>query len=246
MDDPTPPNSALARWHSPCRSYPSGSSHGRSVVSFLPPRRRRRTRACRPAGGPRPAHDRRAPPALVPPAVAMAPLLPRVLGPEWVGMVVPLQVLVVVGVGHALLNVIGGVPRRERQRRLSHPRQRRLGRGMVTALVLLVGGVGVRGAAAAAHALLFVPLMVAYVVRGTRRLGLDPHGWSCRSARACPLRRPGDHHHGSHRGVGRSRGPAPRRGRRGGGRRPRADDRPAVAGATESPQGGRCHCCRSA
>ncbi|HEV2069993.1 MAG TPA: oligosaccharide flippase family protein [Acidimicrobiales bacterium] len=109
---------------------------------------------------------------VVPPAVAVAPWLPRFLGPEWIGMVVPFQVLFSVGVGHALLNVIGeflaGSGSVGFRARVSVV----WAIGMVVALVLLVPAFGIRGAAAA-HALLFVPLAVIYVFRGSRHLGLS-------------------------------------------------------------------------
>lgn len=108
----------------------------------------------------------------VPPAVALAPWLPRLLGPEWAGMVVPFQVLFLVGVGHAVLNVIGeflaGSGNVGFRARISVL----WAIGMVVALVVLVSALGIRGAAAA-HALLFVPLAVAYVFRGSRHLGLS-------------------------------------------------------------------------
>ena len=45
---------------------------------------------------------------MVPPAVALAPsIVPALLGPEWRSMVVPLQLLVIVGVAQALANIVG-------------------------------------------------------------------------------------------------------------------------------------------
>ena len=45
---------------------------------------------------------------LLPPILVLAPvLLPGVLGSEWKAMVVPFQILVAVGIGHALLVALG-------------------------------------------------------------------------------------------------------------------------------------------
>jgi O-antigen/teichoic acid export membrane protein len=110
---------------------------------------------------------------LVPPGVALAPVLPRLLGPEWAGAVVPFQVLLFVGVGHALVNVIGeflaGSGNVGFRARISVA----WAIAMVVALTLLVSAFGITGAAAA-HALLFFPLMAAYVTGGSRRLTLSP------------------------------------------------------------------------
>jgi O-antigen/teichoic acid export membrane protein len=110
---------------------------------------------------------------IVPPAVTLAPwVLPGVLGSVWSDMVVPFQILLFVGVGHALLNVIGeflaGTGNVDFRARVSVA----WAVGMTGTLVLLVSAYGIRGAAAA-HALLFVALAVAYGVGGSRRLGLS-------------------------------------------------------------------------
>lgn len=111
---------------------------------------------------------------LIPPAVTLAPwLLPGVLGEVWSDMVVPFQILLFVGVGHALLNVIGeflaGTGNVDFRARVSVV----WAVGMIVALLVLVSAYGIRGAAAA-HALLFVALAVTYGVSGSRRLGLSP------------------------------------------------------------------------
>ncbi len=111
-------------------------------------------------------------PAVVP-ALALAPiLLPGVLGAQWEPMVVPFQILVVVGVVHALLAIV---------------REFMLGAGSVgfcvrvealwlagTAAALVAGtqAAGITGAALA-HLALVVPLAIAYAVRGAPRIGLD-------------------------------------------------------------------------
>jgi O-antigen/teichoic acid export membrane protein len=111
---------------------------------------------------------------LAPPAVALAPtVLPGLLGEEWSSMVAPFQILLVVGIGHALVGMIG-----ESLSGTGHIGWRARVNGvwaaaMVPALIWLVSGDGIRGAAWA-HAVLFVPFAAAYVVGGASRLGLDP------------------------------------------------------------------------
>jgi O-antigen/teichoic acid export membrane protein len=111
---------------------------------------------------------------LVPPAIALAPLvLPGVLGAEWTSMVVPFQLLLIAGTAHALLAVL--------QESLS-------GTGQVAffartslifvgiiflALVVLTRLDGIRGAAIA-HLVVLAPLAAAYGIWGSRRLGLQP------------------------------------------------------------------------
>ncbi|MCW3056396.1 MAG: Lipopolysaccharide biosynthesis protein WzxC [Solirubrobacterales bacterium] len=108
---------------------------------------------------------------LVPPAVALAPiLLPDVLGPAWRPMVLPCQILLVAGIAHAVLAII---------------REFMLGSGSVAFcvrvegvwLIGMAGGLyagvrlgGITGAAIA-HAALVVPLIAVYVIWGARRIG---------------------------------------------------------------------------
>jgi O-antigen/teichoic acid export membrane protein len=121
---------------------------------------------------------------VVVPALALAPvLLPGVLGAQWEPMVVPFQILVVVGIVHALLAIV---------------REFMLGAGSVgfcarveavwlagTAAALVVGTqlAGITGAALA-HLVLVVPLAVAYAVRGAPRIGLD---WRALTGAVAPL-----------------------------------------------------------
>jgi PST family polysaccharide transporter len=110
----------------------------------------------------------------VAPIVVLAPtVLPGLLGDEWRPMVAPFQILLIVGVGHALLGMIGeslagtgNIAWRARANVL-------WALGMIGALLALVSADGIRGAAFA-HLALFVPLAVAYVGWGARRLRL---GW---------------------------------------------------------------------
>lgn len=84
----------------------------------------------------------------------------------------PLPVLLFAGAGHALLNVIGdflaGTGNVDFRARVSAV----WAVGMLGALVLPVSTFGIRGAAAA-HAMLFLALAVAYGVGGSPRLGLS-------------------------------------------------------------------------
>jgi O-antigen/teichoic acid export membrane protein len=110
---------------------------------------------------------------LLPPILVLAPvLLPGVLGQEWKAMVVPFQILVAVGVGHALLVALGdslsGVGAISWRARLHLV----WSLAMIVALVVLVRLEGITGAALA-HLLLFVPFALVYVVWGTRQLSTD-------------------------------------------------------------------------
>jgi O-antigen/teichoic acid export membrane protein len=115
---------------------------------------------------------------LLPPAVALAPVaIPRLLGREWAAMAAPFAILVVVGVGHALLNILGeslsGTGNIAFRARIE------LAWALATlaAVFVLVRADGIRGAAVA-HLGLFVPLAGVYVVWGTRRVGTDaPRLW---------------------------------------------------------------------
>ena len=109
-------------------------------------------------------------PLLIPAAVAAPAVVPAVLGDEWRPMITPFQILLVTGVGHALVNVIGeslsgtgGVPFRA----AVHAVWAVL---TLITVAVLVNLYGIRGAAAA-HLLLFIPLAIAYAVRGTQLLG---------------------------------------------------------------------------
>jgi PST family polysaccharide transporter len=107
------------------------------------------------------------------PAVVLAPsVLPGLLGPEWKAMVAPFQILLVVGVGHALVGMIGeslsGTGQIGWRARVNAV----WAAAMIPALIGLVSADGIRGAALA-HAALFVPFAATYVVVGARRLGLS-------------------------------------------------------------------------
>ena len=111
---------------------------------------------------------------LLPPMLVLAPvLLPALLGAEWEPMVVPFQILVSVGIGHALLVALGdsmsGIGVVAWRARLHAC----WSLAMVLTLVVCVRSWGITGAAVA-HALMFVPFAAAYVLRGTRFLDTGP------------------------------------------------------------------------
>ncbi|MDP9346290.1 MAG: oligosaccharide flippase family protein [Actinomycetota bacterium] len=111
---------------------------------------------------------------LVPAAIVLAPtLLPAVLGERWRGMVGPFQILVVVGVAHAVVNVVGeslsgtgNIGFRARVNLVWMV-------AMIGALILLVRADGIRGAALA-HLGLYLPVALAYGIWGMRLLGSEP------------------------------------------------------------------------
>lgn len=112
---------------------------------------------------------------LIPITFVLSPMLIEIMGPEWTGMIVPLRILVVVGVAHAIVNVIG-----ESLSGTGHIGFRaRVNMvwmvGMVGALVVLVQADGIRGAALA-HLALYVPVTIAYATTGMRLLGSEPRG----------------------------------------------------------------------
>jgi PST family polysaccharide transporter len=115
---------------------------------------------------------------LAPVAIALAPgLIPTVLGEKWSGMVVPFQILIVVGVGQGLLNVLGEVFAGAGGVSL-HRRARIDMTWAIATLALIAVGVqlwGIRGAAAV-HVVSLCLLAAAYLWWGGRSLGLTPRG----------------------------------------------------------------------
>lgn len=111
---------------------------------------------------------------LLPVGIFAAPaVLPAVLGAEWTPMVVAFQILLVVGVGHAVVNCIG-----ETLSGTGHIAFRTkviLVRCAATlsALAILVPIDGLRGAALAELAV-FVPYAAVYATAGARRAGTSP------------------------------------------------------------------------
>ena len=108
----------------------------------------------------------------LPPAIALAPVVfPGVLGDEWEDMVLPFQLLVVAGVGHAIVNCIGESLSGTGHIAFLAKVNVIWVAALLVAVAVLVELEGLTGAALA-HLLLFVPFTAAYVVGGGRRLGL--------------------------------------------------------------------------
>jgi O-antigen/teichoic acid export membrane protein len=111
---------------------------------------------------------------LVPIAVVLAPaLIPALIGARWRGMVTSFQILLAVGVAHAIVNVIGeslsGTGQIGWRARVNTVWMV----AMIAVLVILVQADGIRGAALS-HLVLYLPVMVAYGVWGMRLLGDQP------------------------------------------------------------------------
>lgn len=111
---------------------------------------------------------------LVPAAIALAPaLIPTVLGEKWTGMVTPFQLLIVVGVGQGVLNVLGETMSASGNIAL----RGRIDAAWAAATMLAVGlGAqlgGIQGAALA-HIFTFLGLAAAYTLWGAPRIGLSP------------------------------------------------------------------------
>jgi PST family polysaccharide transporter len=112
---------------------------------------------------------------LLPVAIALAPgLIPAVLGHRWKGMVVPFEILVVVGIGQGIVNTLGealagaGVRSATMRSRIDIV----WAFGTIAAIVVGVELAGIRGAAVA-HVVAFVGLALAYGWRGGRGIGLS-------------------------------------------------------------------------
>ena len=110
----------------------------------------------------------------VPVAVVLAPaLLPALLGHKWSGMVVPFQLLIVAGVGYAIVNCIGealgGGGRIEFRAKVNVV----WCLTMLAALIALVHLDGIRGAAVAQIGV-FVAYAAVYATAGVRRAGAAP------------------------------------------------------------------------
>jgi len=112
---------------------------------------------------------------LAPPAIALAPgLVPALLGHRWQPMVVPFQILVLVGVGQGVLNTLGeslagaGVASARTRSRIDMV----WAVSTIGAVIIGVNVWGIRGAALA-HVVTFSACASFYVWRGCRRIGLS-------------------------------------------------------------------------
>jgi O-antigen/teichoic acid export membrane protein len=109
-------------------------------------------------------------PAL-PIAIVLAPtVVPAILGDKWTDMVAPLQVLLVVGIGLAIVNCLGEALSGVGQ--IAFRAKVNVGWCLATlaALLVLVPADGIRGAAIA-HAVSFLPYAAIYLTVGARRAG---------------------------------------------------------------------------
>jgi O-antigen/teichoic acid export membrane protein len=110
---------------------------------------------------------------LVPAAIVLAPfVLPTLLGREWTSMVAPFQLLLVVAVGHAVVDCVGealsGVGEIAFRAKLNVA----WCLAMLVALIMLVPADGIRGAALA-HLAVFMPYAAVYATAGARRTGIS-------------------------------------------------------------------------
>jgi O-antigen/teichoic acid export membrane protein len=108
---------------------------------------------------------------LLPAGIALAPVvLPAILGDEWTSMVAPFQVLLVVGIGHAIVNCIGEALSGLGQIAFRAKVNVAWCVATLVALLVLVRVDGIRGAALA-HLAVFVPYAAVYATAGARRAG---------------------------------------------------------------------------
>ncbi len=107
---------------------------------------------------------------LLPPTLLLAPVLvPGILGDDWKPMVVPFQILVCVGVGHAILVALGDSLSGVGVIRWRALVEAGWALAMIAALIVLVHVHGITGAALA-HVLVFFPYAFIWLRFGTRRL----------------------------------------------------------------------------
>jgi O-antigen/teichoic acid export membrane protein len=110
---------------------------------------------------------------LLPAAVVLAPtVLPALLGAEWDGMVTPFQLLVVVGIGQAIVNCVGETLAGVGQIAFRAKVNIVWCIATLVALIVLVELDGIRGAALS-HLVVFVPYAAVYATAGARRAGTD-------------------------------------------------------------------------
>ena len=108
----------------------------------------------------------------VPVAMALVPwLLPAVFGDKWSGMITPLEILLPVGVVHAITNMIGEALSGTGNADCVAKMQIIWTLLIVPALIVLVRVDGIVGASLA-HVLVAVPVVCAYLIWGGKRLGI--------------------------------------------------------------------------
>ena len=112
-------------------------------------------------------------PAL-PIAAVLAPwLLPEIFGARWAGMVTPFEILLPVGVAHAVLNMIGESLGGSRNVHIHAKMQVAWTLLIIPSLVVLVKADGITGAALA-HLFVLIPVGCGYLFWGAGTLGLPP------------------------------------------------------------------------
>jgi PST family polysaccharide transporter len=112
---------------------------------------------------------------LLPVAIALAPgAIPAVLGRKWEGMVVPFQILIVVGIGQGILNALGEALAGAGVRSANVRARIDVVWASATIVAIIVGADvgGIRGAAVA-HIVTFLGLAAAYGWRGGLGIGLS-------------------------------------------------------------------------
>jgi O-antigen/teichoic acid export membrane protein len=128
---------------------------------------------------------------LLPASIALAPgLIPTLLGEKWAAAVVPFQILILVGVGQGILNMLGEVFAGAGGRSLYRRAYTDVVWAVATLAAIAVGVqvAGIRGAAAA-HVITFSCLAAAYVWWVSRTIGITPGqiGAELRQIAACVL-----------------------------------------------------------
>ncbi len=107
-----------------------------------------------------------------PPVLVLAPVVvPAVLGERWSGMVVPFQIMLVAGVGHAVINIFGETLAGSGNAAFRARVEVVWALATVGAVILLTSSHGIRGAASA-HLVTLLLLALAYLTRGVRLVGL--------------------------------------------------------------------------
>jgi O-antigen/teichoic acid export membrane protein len=108
---------------------------------------------------------------IVPVAIVLAPaVLPAVLGKPWASMVVPFQILIVVGVAQAIANCVGEALSGVGQIAFRTKVNLAWCGALLFTLLIFVTLDGARGAALA-HLVVFVPYAFVYATIGARRVG---------------------------------------------------------------------------
>ena len=110
---------------------------------------------------------------VLPPVIVLAPMvLPALFGDEWRPIVAPFQIMIVVGVGHSIINTIGEALSGTGNMRRRAPVDLLWALGTLVAIFLLVQSDGIRGAAIA-RLIVFAAIAWWYATRGAAMIGTD-------------------------------------------------------------------------